>query len=131
MALAFVALPFYTRQAVATFASMDGELVGASRTLGKGTAATFFRVALPLSRQGLTAGAALAWARALGEFGATLLFAGSLQGRTQTLPLAIFDEFAGGNLDAALAISALLVVVSAGLFVGVRVVTRPRTTGGR
>lgn len=126
MALAYVALPFYTRQAVATFASMDLELLGASRTLGGGRARTFFRVALPLARQGLSAGAGLAWARALGEFGATILFAGSLQGRTQTLPLAIYDQFSGGNFDGALAISSLLVVVSAGLFVGVRVLLRGR-----
>ena len=126
MALTYVALPFYTRQAVATFATMDHQLLGASRTLGAGSARTFFRVALPLGRQGLAAGAALAWARALGEFGATILFAGSLQGKTQTLPLAIYDEFSGGNLDGALAISAFLVVVSAGLFVGIRVLLRSR-----
>jgi molybdate transport system permease protein len=126
MALAYVALPFYTRQAVAAFASMDHQLLGASRTLGAGSARTFFRVALPLARQGLSAGAALAWARALGEFGATILFAGSLQGRTQTLPLAIYDQFSGGNLDGALAMSGLLVVASAGLFVGVRVLLRGR-----
>lgn len=129
MALAYVAMPFYTRQAVAAFASMDHQMVGASRTLGAGSAKTFFRVALPLARPGLLAGAALAWARALGEFGATILFAGSLQGKTQTLPLAIYDQFSGGNLDGALAISALLVVVSAGLFVGLRVVIRNRQTG--
>jgi molybdate transport system permease protein len=129
MALAFVAMPFYTRQAVAAFASMDHQLLGASRTLGAGSARTFFRVALPLARQGLLAGATLAWARALGEFGATILFAGSLQGRTQTLPLAIYDQFSGANPDGALAISALLVVVSAGLFVGLRVLIRNRQTG--
>jgi molybdate transport system permease protein len=126
MALAYVALPFYTRQAVAAFASMDHRLLGASRTLGAGGTRTFFRVALPLARQGLSAGAALAWARALGEFGATILFAGSLPGRTQTLPLAIYDQFSGGNLDGALAMSALLVVASAGLFVGVRLLLRRR-----
>jgi molybdate transport system permease protein len=130
MALAFVSMPFYTRLAVASFASMDQQLLGVSRTLGAGSARTFFRVGLPLARQGLAAGAALAWARALGEFGATILFAGSLQGRTQTLPLAIYDQFSGANLDGALAISALLVVVSAGLLVGVRVLVRSRGSGG-
>ena len=124
MALTYVALPFYTRQAVAAFASMDRELLGASRTLGAGPTATFFRVALPLARQGLSAGAALAWARALGEFGATILFAGSFPGRTQTLPLAIYEQFSTGNIDGALAMSALLVVVSAALFVGVRLLLR-------
>jgi len=126
LALAFVALPFYTRTAVAAFASMDHQLLGVSRTLGAGRARTFFRVALPLARQGLSAGAALAWARALGEFGATILFAGSLQGKTQTLPLAIYQQFSGGNVDGALAISALLVLVSAGLLVGVRALVRSR-----
>jgi len=126
MALTYVALPFYTRQAVAAFASMDQQLLGASRTLGAGRARTFFRVALPLARQGLSAGAALAWARALGEFGATILFAGSLAGKTQTLPLAIYEQFGAGNLDGALAMSALLVVVSAGLFVGFRLFVRNR-----
>jgi molybdate transport system permease protein len=109
---------------------MNHQLLGASRTLGAGRARTFFRLALPLARPGLTAGAALAWARALGEFGATILFAGSLQGRTQTLPLAIYDQFSGGNLDGALAISALLVVVSAGILVGVNVLLRSRSPKG-
>src|SRR5438132_3140189 len=103
---------------------MDHQLPGGPRTLGAGRARTFFRVAIPLARQGLSAGAALAWARALGEFGATILFAGSLQGRTQTLPLAIYEQFSGGNVDGALAISALLVVVSAGLLVGGRLLVR-------
>jgi molybdate transport system permease protein len=126
MALAFVAMPFYTRQAVAAFASMDQRLLGTSRTLGRGSAATFVHVAIPLARQGLSAGVALAWARALGEFGATILFAGSLKGRTQTLPLAVYDQFSGGNFEGALAISALLVVVSAGLLVGMRVLLGTR-----
>lgn len=126
MALAYVALPFYARQAVAAFASIDHDLLGASRTLGAGPVRTFLRVAVPLARQGLSAGAALAWARALGEFGATILFAGSLPGKTQTLPLAIYDQFRGGNLDGALAMSALLVVASAALFVGVRLLVPGR-----
>jgi molybdate transport system permease protein len=130
MALAFVAMPFYTRQAVAAFASMDHQLLGTSRTLGRGSASTFVHVAIPLARQGLSAGIALAWARALGEFGATILFAGSLKGRTQTLPLAVYDQFSGGNFDGALAISALLVVVSAGLLVGMRVLLGTRRKEG-
>jgi molybdate transport system permease protein len=123
LALLYVSLPFYVRQAVASFQAVDRELLAASRTLGAGASATFFRVALPLARPGLSAGAALAWARALGEFGATLMFAGSLQGRTQTLPVAIFAELAQ-DFDVSLAISALLVVVSAGLFVGIKVLLR-------
>jgi molybdate transport system permease protein len=126
MALAFVAMPFYVRQAVAAFAAVDRELLGASRTLGAGPGATFFRVALPLARPGLSAGAALAWARALGEFGATIMFAGSFQGRTQTLPLAIYGQFSAGRFDTALAMAAFLVAVSAGLLVGIRSVLSSR-----
>src|SRR5438876_886480 len=79
MALCLVAMPFFVRQAVAAFASLDPQLLAASRTLGAGAGRTFLRVAVPLARPGLSAGAALAWARALGEFGATIVFAGSLQ----------------------------------------------------
>ena len=67
---------------------------------------------MPLAGKSLSAGATLAWARALGEFGATALFAGSLPGVTQTLPLAIYSEFSATNFDSALAMSALLVAVS-------------------
>ena len=124
MAQSFVALPFFVRQASAGFASIDAHLMGVSRTLGAGSARTFFRVAIPLARQSLSAGAALSWARALGEFGATALFAGSLQGTTQTLPLAIYDQFSAADLDAALAMSALMVAFSAGILAAVKVITR-------
>jgi molybdate transport system permease protein len=126
MALTFVAMPFFVRQAIAAFASVDRQLLAASRTLGAGPARTFVRVAIPLARPGLSAGAALAWARALGEFGATIVFAGSLQGKTQTLPLAIFEDFASGDVDGALAIAALLVAVSGGLLLGIRMLLRGR-----
>ena len=78
---------------------------------------------IPLAREGLSAGAALAWARALGEFGATILFAGSLAGRTQTMSLAIYTEFSGGHVEQALAIAAILVAISAGLLAGIGVLT--------
>ena len=124
MAEAFVAMPFYVRQAVAAFSSVDPQLVGASRTLGAGPTRTLLRVDVPLARQSLSAGAALAWARALGEFGATALFAGSLQGITQTLPLAIYAEFNAINFTACLAMSALLVAVSFGILVTVKLIQR-------
>jgi len=124
MALAFVSMPFYVRQAIASFGAVDPELLAASRTLGAGRIRTFARVALPLAAPGLSAGAALAWARALGEFGATLMFAGSLRGVTQTLSLAVYAQLQALDLTGALAISALLVVVSAGLLVGVKVLVR-------
>lgn len=125
LALVFVSLPFFLRQAVASFGAVDPVLLAASRTLGVGAAGTFFRVALPIARPGLSAGAGLAWARALGEFGATLMFAGSLQGRTQTLPVAIFAELAQ-DFDVAVSISALLVAVSAGLLVAAKLLLRER-----
>jgi molybdate transport system permease protein len=112
LAVTFVASPFYIRTAIAAFEAVDPDLVSASRTLGAGPARTFARVALPLASGGLGAGAALAFARGLGEFGATIMFAGSLQGVTQTLSLAVYQEF-DVRFENALAIGALLVLVSA------------------
>ena len=111
LAICFVASPFYLRAAIAAFAAVDERLVAAARTLGAGEAGTFARVALPLAASGLGAGSTLAFARGLGEFGATIMFAGNLPGRTQTAPLAIYaalDE----DFELALALGALLVVVS-------------------
>jgi molybdate transport system permease protein len=119
LAVAFVASPLYVRQAIAAFEAVDPNLVAASRTLGAGPARTFFRVVLPLARGGLAAGEALAFARGLGEFGATIMFAGSLQKVTQTLPLAIYAEFEV-NFDVTLAISALLVLISAALLISLK-----------
>jgi len=121
LAVAFVASPLYIRTAIAAFEAVDPNLVAASRTLGAGPVRTFFRVVLPLARGGLAAGEALAFARGLGEFGATIMFAGSLQGVTQTLPLAIYEAFAI-DFDTALALGALLVVVSALLLVVLKLV---------
>jgi molybdate transport system permease protein len=121
LAVAFVSSPLYIRQAVAAFEAVDPNLVAASRTLGAGPERTFFRVVLPLARNGLAAGEALAFARGLGEFGATIMFAGSLQGVTQTLPLAIYSAFAI-DFDTALAMGALLVVISAVLLLFLKLV---------
>ena len=112
LAVAFVESPFYFRGAIAAFEAIDGTLVDAARTLGASPARVFWRVALPLAMGGLGAASALALARGLGEFGATLIFAGSLQGVTQTLPLAIYAQF-DQDFDTALAISALFIVVGA------------------
>ena len=122
VALTFVAAPFYLRQAQAAFAAIDPALLEASRTLGAGEARTVARVGIPTARPGLAAGLALAWGRALGEFGATLMFAGSFRGITQTVPLAIYDQFAT-DFPAALALSAVLVCVSAVLLGSVKLVT--------
>ena len=122
LAVAFVSGPFYLRAAIAAFESVDPDLVAASRTLGAGRARTFFRVYLPLARRGLAAGESLSFARGMGEFGATIMFAGSLQGVTQTLPLAIYSEFNQfpDGFTTALAMSALLVVVSGALLVALK-----------
>jgi molybdate transport system permease protein len=121
LAVAFVASPLYVRTAIAAFEAVDPDLVAASRTLGADSTRTFFRVVLPLARSGLAAGEALAFARGLGEFGATIMFAGSLQGVTQTLPLAIYSAF-DVNFDVALAMGALLVVISALLLFSLRLI---------
>jgi molybdate transport system permease protein len=120
VAVAYVASPLYIRQAIASFEATDPRLTAASRTLGAGAARTFFRVVLPLARGGLIAGLALSFARGLGEFGATIMFAGSLQGVTQTLSLAIYYEF-DNNFDAALAMSGVLVLISAVLLLTLRI----------
>jgi molybdate transport system permease protein len=119
VALVFVSAPYYLRQAQAAFAAVDPTLLEASRTLGAGEARTFARVALPVARPGLLAGAALAWGRAVGEFGATLMFAGSFRGVTQTAPLAIYERFST-DFTGALALSAVLVAVSGALLVSVK-----------
>ncbi len=93
VAIVFVASPFYIRQAIASFAAVDPLLLDASRTLGRGPGRTFLRVALPLAAGGLAAGSSLAFARGLGEFGATIIFAGSFARRySARLPLAIYAE---------------------------------------
>src|SRR5438105_14508795 len=120
IAVAYVASPFYIRQAIAAFEATDPDLAAASRTLGAGPVRTFFRVVLPLARGGLIAGLALSFARGLGEFGATIMFAGSLQKVTQTLPLAIYAEF-DRNFDATLAMSGALVLFSAVLLAGLHI----------
>jgi molybdate transport system permease protein len=117
VALVFVASPFYVRQAQAGFESLDRTLLDASSTLGASEGRTFARVAIPLALPSLGTGAALAWGRALGEFGATLMFAGSFRGVTQTAPLAIFERLSS-DFPAALALSAVLVAASAVLLLG-------------
>jgi molybdate transport system permease protein len=119
VALVFVASPFYLRQATAAFGALDPTLLEASSTLGAPESRTFARVAVPLSLPSLTTGAALAWGRAVGEFGATLMFAGSFRGVTQTAPLAIF-EFLGTDFEASLALAAVLVAVSAALLLALK-----------
>lgn len=122
IALTFVASPFYVRQALAAFEALDPVLLDASRTLGAGEVRTFARIAIPNATAGLGSGFALAWGRALGEFGATLVFAGSFRGITQTTPLAIV-ALVGSDFPGALALSAVLVLVSLALLISVKLIS--------
>jgi molybdate transport system permease protein len=119
LAVLFVGSPFYLRAAIAAFQDLEDDVLAAARTLGASPRRVFARVAVPLALPGLSAGAALAFGRGVGEFGATIMFAGNLQGSTQTLPLAIYSAFET-DLPVTLAISALLVVFSGTILLGVK-----------
>lgn len=123
LAQVFVAAPFYVRAARVGFQAVDRELEEMAATLGASAWVTFWRVTVPLAFPALLTGVAMCWARALGEFGATIMFAGSFQGRTQTMPLAIYSALES-DLDAALVLSAILVGVSFGLLGLVRLAAR-------
>jgi molybdate transport system permease protein len=119
VAEAFVAMPFFVIVVEAGLRSLDQRYEEAAATLGARRFTTFRRVVLPLIAPSVIAGAALTWARALGEFGATILFAGNLQGKTQTMPLAIFVELQT-NLGGAIALSLVLLAVSVVVLVSLR-----------
>ncbi len=119
LAETFVAMPLVVLSAEAGFRSLDTRLEEAAATLGAGRWTTFRRVTLPLAAPAVVAGTALAWARALGEFGATVTFAGSLPGRTQTLPLAAFEALERSP-EAAVAMSLAMLAVSVVVLVGLR-----------
>jgi len=112
LAITFVAAPFYLRAAIAAFDAVDRHQLDAARDLGASEAQILRRIALPLALDGLRTGWALAFARGVGEFGATLLFAGSVARITQTLPLAVYAELAV-DLDLAIALGILLLALSA------------------
>ena len=111
IAVTFVSMPFLVITVEGALRNMDQRFEQAAATLGAGSWTTLRRVTLPMVWPSLVAGFALTWARALGEFGATITFAGNLQGRTQTLPLAVFVALET-NRDAAIAISLVMVVIS-------------------
>jgi molybdate transport system permease protein len=130
LAICFVAGPFYVRQAIAAFETLDRDILDAARVDGAGQMRLLMSISVPLCSAGLAAGAALAFARGVGEFGATIMFAGNLRGVTQTMPLLIYQDF-DLNFDLSLAISALLVVVSAAVLITVKLVSRlPGRTRG-
>ncbi len=125
LAQLFVSAPFYIRTAKAGFESVEPVYEGVAATLGASPLRTFLRVTLPLAWPSLVAGAILCWARALSELGATLIFAGNLQGSTRTMPLAIIDAFESGkSIDVPIALSVILVAAAAVLLLLLRVLAR-------
>jgi molybdate transport system permease protein len=121
LAQAFVSAPFFVRSARTGIAAVDRELEDAARVDGASEVGLFRAVTLPLAAPALAAGLVMTWARALGEFGATIMFAGNVEGRTQTLPLVVYGEFQGGDLDGSIAAAAILVVAALGVLVAIRV----------
>jgi molybdate transport system permease protein len=124
VAQVFVASPFYIRAARAGFRAVGPEVEDAARVDGASENAVLGRITLPLAAPAIGAGLVLGWARALGEFGATILFAGNIEGRTQTLPLLVYSEFQEG-IDAAIAAATILVLAALGVLIAVRVMRWP------
>jgi molybdate transport system permease protein len=112
LAMAVMSFPLLVRSARTAFEEVDPKLVGLARTLGCSPGAAFFRVTLPLAWRGVVAGVVLAFARALGEFGATVMVAGNIPGRTRTLALAIFHDNQIGRDDRALVLAGVTVVLA-------------------
>jgi len=121
LAQVFVSAPYFIRSARTAIAGVDPALEDAARDLGATEPGLFRRITVPLAAEGLAAGLVMSWARALGEFGATIMFAGSIEGRTQTLPLVVYGEFQGGDLDGSIAAAAILVLAALAVLVAVRV----------
>jgi len=119
MAQIFVASPFYVRQAKSLFEQLDPEYEQTSRTLGASPIRVFATITLPLTASGLVSGAVMTFGRALGEFGATIMFAGNLPGVTQTMPLAVYVGMEG-NINIGITISILLVLISFAIMIAVR-----------
>jgi molybdate transport system permease protein len=130
LAQTFVSAPYYIRTVKAGFESVDVQYEGVAATLGASPLRIFWRILLPLSWPSVIAGAILCWARALSELGATLIFAGNFQGRTQTMPLAIIGVFdAGRTIELAIALSVILVIAAAVLLLILRLFARNTDAG--
>jgi molybdate transport system permease protein len=121
LAMVFVSAPFFIRSARTGIAGVDRDLEDAARVDGATEPQLFRSITTPLAGSALAAGLVMTWARSLGEFGATIMFAGNVQGRTQTLPLVVYSEFQGGDLDASIAAAAILVIAAFGVLIAVRV----------
>jgi molybdate transport system permease protein len=134
LAQTFVSAPFFIRSARTGIASVDRDLEDAARVDGASERQLFRSITVPLASAALAAGLVMTWARSLGEFGATIMFAGNIEGRTQTLPLVVYSEFGGGDLDASIAAAAILILAAFGVLFSVRVLRWGRaldTRGGQ
>jgi molybdate transport system permease protein len=131
IAQTFVSAPFFIRSARAGIAGVDRDLEDAARVDGASERQVFRSIIVPLASAALGAGLVMSWARSLGEFGATIMFAGNVQGRTQTLPLLVYDQFEAGNLDASIAAASILVLAAFGVLVAVRVLRWGRVLDAR
>ena len=116
----FVSMPFFIRAARAGFVGVDRDFEDAARVDGASERQVAWSVTVPLAGTALASGIVMTWARALGEFGATIMFAGNIPGRTQTLPLVVYGEFQSGDLDASIAAATILVLAAFGVLVAVR-----------
>jgi molybdate transport system permease protein len=121
VAQVFVSAPFFIRSARTGLSSVDKDLEDAARVDGASERHLFRSITVPLAGTALAAGIVMSWARSLGEFGATIMFAGNVEGKTQTLPLVVYSEFQGGDLDASIAASAILVLAALAVLIAVRV----------
>ena len=121
LAMTFVSAPFFIRSARTGIAGVDRDLEDAARVDGASERQLFRSITMPLAGTALAAGLVMTWARSLGEFGATIMFAGNVQGRTQTLPLVVYSEFQSGGLDSSIAAAAILVLAAFGVLLAVRV----------
>ena len=116
----FVSAPFFIRAARAGFQGVDREVEDAARVDGANERQVAWSIAIPLAAPVLASGIVMTWARALGEFGATIMFAGNVAGRTQTLPLVVYGEFQAGDVDASVAAAAILILAAFGVLLAVR-----------
>ena len=121
LAQTFVSAPFFVRAARSGIAGVERDLEDAARVDGASELHVFRDVTVPLAGATLAAGLVMSWARSLGEFGATIMFAGNVEGRTQTLPLVVYAQFQAGELDASIAAAAILVLAALGVLIAVRV----------
>ena len=131
LAQVFVSAPFFIRSARTGIAAVDRDLEAAARVDGASEFQLSRHITMPLAATALAAGLVMAWARALGEFGATIMFAGNIEGRTQTLPLVVYGEFQASDVDASIAAAAILVLAAFGVLVAVRVLHWGRALDAR